>query len=130
MGWPHKEDGTVDWESVFEDKDIGLIGYMERAQTVPALAQCAHVIVQSLFIRAQDETARKAFNIAIDELMRTHDSHHARNRILLLLREIKGNRIKYAQHFLDGDDVDDERRRLDHDPVTVLKALHDVSSEP
>ncbi|HEY9163042.1 MAG TPA: hypothetical protein VIN57_00425, partial [Magnetovibrio sp.] len=78
MGWPHKDDGTVDWESVFEDPDIGLIGYMERAHTVPALAQCAHVIVQSLFIRTQDEACRKAFNIAIDELVRTGDSKDAR----------------------------------------------------
>jgi hypothetical protein len=90
---------------------------------VPALAQCAHVIVQSLFIRAQDETSRKAFNIAIDELMRTSEGLHARNRILLLLREIKGNRLKYAQHFLDDDDLDDERRRNEHDPVTALKSL-------
>lgn len=128
MGWPHKQDGTVDWESVFEDPDIGLVAYMERAKTIPALAQCAHVIVQSLFIRAQDETSRKAFNIAIDELMRTSEDIHARNRILLLLREIKGNRIKYAQRFLEGDGTEDERRRNEHDPAAVLKALNGVSS--
>ena len=132
MSWPHKEDGTVDWDTVFEDPDIGLITYVEGARSLTALGQCAHVIVQSLFIRDQDGPYRDAFNTMVDEIIASaddKDTDHARETLLKLLREIKANRVKHAQNYLDtgGPEDSEERRAQDVDHTEALQALKEMS---
>lgn len=131
MSWPHKEDGTVDWDTVFEDPDIGLITYVERAKSLVALGQCAHVIVQSLFIRAEDGPYRDAFNKMVDEIISSsaeQDAEHARETLLKLIREIKANRAKHARHYLEtGGPEGDERRGEAIDHTEALQALDEMS---
>ena len=125
MSWPRQDNGTVDWESVFEDPDIGLNAYLKAAKTVPAVGQCAHVIVQSLFLREGDMAYRMSFNAAIDEVIHSARSEEqARERLLRLAAEIKANRILYAADFIGRDDTggDDHHRNAD-DPTEALKAL-------
>jgi len=124
MSWPHKDDGTVDWEAVFEDDDIGLLAYIKSARTDKALGQCAHVIIQSLFIRDQDPPYRDAYNAAVDELVGSGDGH-ARDKLLHLIREIKINRIERAGHYLNRDEQGDERRHHADDPAQPLETLKD-----
>lgn len=132
MSWPHKGDGTIDWDTVFDDPEIGLVPYMERAKTPEAMNLCAHIIVHSLFIREQDEPYRKAFNAMIDELIQSteaSDGQRAHDLIMKLVREIKANRVKHAQRYLDAGEPDhdpehsDETRRTEHDPTDALQAL-------
>lgn len=131
MGWPLNDDGTVDWETVFEDPDIGLITYVQRARTLVALGQCAHVIVQSLFIRDEDGPYREAFNTMVDEIIsgvEDKDADHARETLIKLIREIKANRIKHARNYLQsGATQDGERRDTDIDHTEALQALNEVS---
>ena len=129
MTWPHQDDGTVDWETVFDDEDTGLTKFAERARTTAALARCAHVIVQSLFIRDDDPPYREAFNVAIDELVEdeSQDDQHKRDKILKLIHEIKLNRVERAGVYIEngGADANGEERRLEADeptkPLAVLK---------
>ncbi len=128
MSWPHKEDGTVDWNTVFEDEDVGLEGFIHRAQTAHALGQCAHVIVQSLFIRDQDTKHRDAFNHMIDELIEDcgdDEIDRLRDLMLKLVHGIKDNRIKHAATYLEngGTAEGEHYDRADHDPTEVLEAL-------
>lgn len=123
MSWPHQEDGTVDWETVFEDQDIGLVKYVEAARSIEALGRCAHVIVQSLFIRDGDEPYRDAFNTAIDELVEQADSDdHVRDKLMHLVREVKANRVERAAHYIENGN-DEERRHDEDDPKAALAAL-------
>ena len=73
MSWPRQDNGTVDWEAVFEDPDIGLKAYLKGAKTIMAIGQCAHVIVQSLFTREGDLAYRIAFIAAIDEVIKQYN---------------------------------------------------------
>lgn len=129
MSWPHKDDGTIDWDVVFDDPDIGLVPYVERAQSLEALGLCAHIIVHSLFIREQDAAHRDAFNHMIDELIQNTDpadEQRAHDLVLKLVHEIKANRVKHAQNYLDAgspDQDDDASRRGEHDPTDALKTL-------
>lgn len=129
MSWPHNDDGTVDWETVFDDPDVGLIPFMERVKSPAALSQCAHVIVQSLFTRSQDDASCKAFNAAIDALISTAtdtDGEGAKRKMLLLLNEIKANRIQYAAQYLDSDADEDNRRSTAQEPIDALKTLENA----
>lgn len=128
MSWPHKEDGTIDWDVVFDDPDIGLVPYVERAQSLEALGLCAHIIVHSLFIREQDRVHRDAFNHMIDELIQSTepaDEQRTHDLVLTLVHDIKANRVKHAQNYLDADIDDAVSRRAEHDPTEVLKALEE-----
>jgi hypothetical protein len=137
MSWPHKEDGTIDWNTVFDDPNVGLESLVGRAHSPEALSQCAHVIVHSLFIREEDAVYRKAFNHMIDELIqstdKTHDSPRMHDLVLKLIHEIKANRIKHAQRYLDEGSAKGgnggrtgegaESRRAEHDPTDALRIL-------
>lgn len=128
MSWPHQDDGTVDWETVFEDEDTGLTKFAERARTTAALARCAHIIVQSLFIRDEDPPFRDAYNAAIDELVETGDPDDNQNRdkILKLIHEIKLNRIERAGVYIENGGADGDERRLPEDtPLKPLDTLKD-----
>lgn len=133
MSWPHKDDGTIDWDTVFDDPDIGLVSFVGRAQSPKALGQCAHVIVHSLFIREEDVAHRKAFDHMIDELIQSteeaHDLPRMHDLVLKLIHEIKSNRVKHAQRYIEegvtegGQDGGEACRRADHDPTEALKLL-------
>ncbi len=124
MSWPRQDNGTVDWEAVFEDPDIGLKAYLKGAKTIMAIGQCAHVIVQSLFTREGDLAYRIAFSAAIDEVIHSAKSEQqARDRLDRLATEIKENRILYAADFLGRDDAPEDNKRSAHDPTEVLKVL-------
>lgn len=89
-----------------------------------AIGQCAHVIVQSLFMREGDMAYRIAFSGAIDEVIRSAKSEQqARDRLLRLADEIKDNRMLYASDFLGRDGTDEDNKRNPHDPTDALKAL-------
>jgi len=126
MSWPRQDNGTVDWESVFEDPDIGLVAYLKAAETIPSLGLCAHVLVQSLFIREGDIAYRMSFNAAIDEVIHSSRSEEqARERLLRLIVEIKANRIHYASDYLGRAHSGDEHHRNEDDPTEVLKVLNE-----
>ena len=123
MSWPHREDGTVDWEAVFEDETTGLIHFVTATQSNEALARCAHVIVNSLFIREQDPPFRDAFTAAIDELLQSGDEQ-AREKLLKLIGEIKRNRVDRVERYLENGASNSDERRLDEeDPTEALKVL-------
>ena len=133
MSWPHKDDGTVDWDTVFNDPDIGLCTYVKRAHTLVALGQCAHVIVQSLFIRDEDGPYREAFNTMVDEIISSaeeKDAEHARDMLLKLIGEIKANRVKHAQRYLDEGGLEgDERRGENIDHTEAIQALKEMTND-
>ncbi|MCW8915564.1 MAG: hypothetical protein OQK24_06890 [Magnetovibrio sp.] len=125
MSWPHREDGTVDWETVFEDKETGLVGFVKATKSPEALARCAHVIVNSLFIRENDVSYRVAYDAAIDELIKNKDDQ-SRDKLLKVIHEIKHNRMERVKSYLDDKTSNSEERRLhEDDPTAPLEILQD-----
>ncbi|MEG3617339.1 hypothetical protein V5T82_02620 [Magnetovibrio sp. PR-2] len=125
MSWPHREDGTVDWETVFEDETTGLIHFVTSTRSTEALARCAHVIVNSLFIREEDPPYREKFSAAIDELLQS-GNENAREKLMDVIQKIKQNRIERVERYLEAGAPTPEQRRLeDEDPTDALKVLDD-----
>ena len=58
MGWPTFKDGTVDWKSVFNDPETGLIVMINNADTPEKLRACYHATINGLFSRKLDAEIR------------------------------------------------------------------------
>ena len=122
MTWPLQADGTIDWKLVFEDPETGLIPLIDRASTPEKLVSCVHVVVHSLFVRADDETLRRAYLSELDSLIRRHkelsfDAEMGlsllKGNIQALLRSIKNDRIASAQATAEAQPADSDRRKAD-----------------
>lgn len=126
MSWPHQDDGTVDWDTVFDDPDTGLTAFVKSAKTTEALGRCVHVIIQNLFIRDGDPPYRDAFNKAVDELVAGDgeaNDEHVREKILRLIQEIKANRVERVRYFLETPPGGEERRHVEDNPTAPLETL-------
>jgi len=102
--WPKTPDGTTDWELVFEAEETGLVTMISRANTVDALDACARVVVKSLFTRKNDrpEIARfmAQLETAVAEGHRTGDVEVTRTKVVRVLHQIKGERIRQARKYV------------------------------
>lgn len=99
--WPRCQDGTVDWEFVFENPENGLIPIIEQARKPETLIDCTAMIVQSLFTRDGDEDIRARYTqeLATLALSNSVDLHTRAERASEMLREIKDDRIERAYEW-------------------------------
>lgn len=101
--WPRTADGTIDWESVFEDETYGLIPAIRMAQKSDSLIDCAAVITEALFAREGDEDIRATFtrdlaSIAIDN--QDAEVNVMLGHVRTFLRTVKVDRIKRAEDWV------------------------------
>lgn len=133
MSWPSLPDGTVDWASVFEAPDTGLIPLIDKADTEDKLQACCHVVIQSLFQRDSDAAVRFTYTSSLSRLFTDdHSAAHLitlKGRIRLLLREMKNERMARSLAFLRMKQgtatAEDERRLAEDDPLAALEILND-----
>lgn len=103
--FPKTPDGTVDWETVFEDANDGLIPLLSHAQTPDALRQITIVIIEKLYTRKGDESEVEGFKKQLDRITFEGDNVEEQVRVLRssvtdLLRTIKKDRISKAQAYI------------------------------
>lgn len=112
--WPRTSDGTIDWESVFEDQENGLIPVISTAKTPEGLVNCAAAITETLFSRKSDEDIRAGYtqNLAGISLKNAFDMNVLREQIIGYLRDIKEDRTKRA-----ADWVSHKSQRSNSDPI-------------
>ncbi len=113
--WPRTSDGTIDWESVFEDTENGLIPAISTAKTSEGLVNCAAAITEALFSRRSDEDIRAGYtrDLASISLKNTLDIDTLRDQIITYLRAIKSDRTKRA-----ADWVSHKTQRLKEEPLS------------
>jgi len=101
--WPKTPAGTVDWETVFEHPETGLLAQIARAETPQALREQAIAIIRQLFSRKGDEAdaaklAGELTDLITDELPtdRLALVHYG---VAATFREIKTFRQKKAAEY-------------------------------
>ncbi len=99
--WPKLPDGTVDWETVFENPDDGLIQLIEAARKSKTLIDCTAMIIQTLFTRNGDEDVRAKYTqkLAIIATSDLDDLSGIASKTTTILRAIKDDRIKRAAEW-------------------------------
>lgn len=129
--WPLLPDGSVDWATVFEAKDSGLIALIDGADTEEKLKACCQVVIHHLFQRDSDASYRFEYLRHLDQLFTVTSSGEflitLKGRIRVLLRRMKTERMERALAHVrqrNGSSTEDDRRRLaNDDPLAPLRAL-------
>ena len=103
-GHPVLEDGTTDWEAVFEHEENGLIHLVNQTHDSNAIRQCAQLIIRKLFTRKNDQDEVVRLNKELDGILAKVESHGfeaAQKAVVTLLRRIKDERIRRARAFVE-----------------------------
>ena len=127
--WPTLPNGSVDWASVFQHPENGLMANVERADSTEKLQACMHVIVEALFSRDSDADIRRSFLASIEELFTRGGGNlvSKKAKINLLLSRIMYDREErahlYAQQQANKQDGKTEQRLKKDDPLQALKQI-------
>jgi len=103
-GHPVLEDGTTDWEAVFEHEESGLIHLVNQTHDADAVRQCAQLIIRKLFTRKNDQDEVVRLNKELDRILAKaegDDFEAARDAVVNLLRGIKDERIRRARAYVE-----------------------------
>jgi hypothetical protein len=128
--WPKTPAGTVDWETVFEHPETGLMAQIARAETPQALREQAIVIIKQLFSRKGDEadaakltgelTDLIADTMPADRLALVHYAVAATFREIKTFRQKKAAEYELAKANKSGAT---ERRTAGKSPQSIKQAL-------
>ncbi len=127
--WPTLPGGSVDWLTVFQHPETGLMTNVERADTPKKLQACMHVILHALFSRDSDASVRRTFLASTNELFTGKGStlEAKKAKISLLLTRIMYDREErahaYAELQASKKDPKDEQRLEEDDPLKALKEI-------
>jgi len=129
MGWPTFEDGTVDWKSVFNDPETGLIAMVNNADTPEKLRASYHATINGLFSRKLDAEIREKYLYELDKYFTIkQDERHMvglQRQISMLFEQIMHSRIERARIFLRIKEGREERRMPEDNPLQALEVLAD-----
>lgn len=102
--WPQTPDGTIDWETVFEHPETGIIPALSAAHSKEALHKGTYVVIRQLFTRKNDEIQvanfLKELDVILGDVGGSEDLPQMRASILNLLRRIKDGRIQKAAEYV------------------------------
>lgn len=102
--WPQTPDGTIDWETVFENPETGIIPALTSANTKEILHKGTVAVVKQLFTRKNDEIQVESFlkelNYILKETEGSEDLPAMRDSIISLLRRIKDGRVEKAAAYV------------------------------
>ena len=123
MDWPKLPDGTVDWMTVFQAPQTGLIALIEQAATSEKLRDCFAYLITVLFSRDDDEEIRQSYFEILKETFQGPGGESAlraqKTKIRMVMNRLMNDRIKLAREYAlakakraeEGEG--DENRRLD-----------------
>lgn len=101
--WPRTSEGTIDWEVVFEDPKNGLIPAISVAKKTDTLIDCAAVITETLFSRANDEDIRATYTGELASIAINNSDapvEELLEHVSKFLRAIKEDRIQRAADWI------------------------------
>lgn len=102
--WPKTVDGVTDWEIVFEDPKKGLVGLVDKVDSIEALERGGKALVSKLFTRKGDDKERLRCMNLIDNIIANEelapDLKAKKQFVTRLLRGIKTTRQEEAADYL------------------------------
>ena len=93
---------NIDWEVFFEDGETGLIALIKKAKSINGVKKCVDLVIDMLHMRKNDASHKKAMKARLNDLITAAqadsslDPKKTKESIVILLREIKEDRIKRA----------------------------------
>jgi len=112
---PVNEDGTTNWQVVFDDLDKGILAAVQAVTSVAQMQALMQTIAKLLFKRRHDADTRIAFLDEIDEIISGHgdDLEFIRADILVRLCKERDQRIRKAEQYSQNKAISQslERRR-------------------
>ncbi|MEQ8667204.1 MAG: hypothetical protein RIC16_15910 [Rhodospirillales bacterium] len=99
--WPHTPDGKIDWETVFEHPETGLISLITRAPSAAALRKSTVFVIRSVYSEDESATELKYFVREIEGML-PDDLPPAMlpklsEAVASILRDIKLDRIRRSE---------------------------------
>ena len=102
--WPQTPDGTIDWETVFDHPETGIIPALSHANNKQTLHKITVAIIQQLFTRKNYEVQVERFLKELDGILGdtagSEDLPKMQGAIIDLLRRIKDGRIEKAAAYV------------------------------
>jgi len=104
-GWPKTPDGTIDWETVFETPNTGLIAMLADVGNHELLFKVTGTIIRQLFTRKGDELEVERFLRELTKIVGNAEKNgddvgETRDAVIDLLRRIKNGRVKKAAAYV------------------------------
>lgn len=101
---PKTAEGTADWETIFEHPESGLIPLVASARSLDGLKACAGLVINQLFTRKNDAAERERLQGILGKVVARAEGGggvaEARERVLLILRAIKQERLRKAAAYV------------------------------
>jgi hypothetical protein len=102
--WPKTDDGTTDWESLFEDDEAGLIALVQTSSTPEQLKERAVAIIKAIFTRKPDTKITAKVMVYLNKLIPEGADPERlptmKSGVQQMLRKVKGDRIKKAAAYV------------------------------
>ncbi len=127
--WPTLPNGSVDWVTVFQHPETGLMVNVERADTPEKLKACMHVVLHALFSRDSDASVRRTFLASTNEMFTgkgtTLEAKKAKMNLLLtrIMYDREDRARAYAELQAKEKDPQEEQRLEEDDPLQALDVI-------
>lgn len=107
FSWPKNPSGTIDWETVFEDPETGLIPLIQQAHSPAALKKSAFVIIKNLYTRKDDPPKVEFFISQLNEMIPDDLPADSLSRVgdavIDVMRKVKEERIRKAVEYEENE---------------------------
>ncbi|MBL6941966.1 MAG: hypothetical protein ISR53_07375 [Rhodospirillales bacterium] len=118
--WPKADDGTTDWESLFEDDETGLITLVQTSSTPEQLKERTVAIIQAIFARKPGTRITDKVMAYLNKLI-PEDADPQRlptmkNGVKQMLRKIKDDRIRKAAAYVKKKALKKKKGKLKKKP--------------
>jgi hypothetical protein len=101
MDWPKFPDGSIDWMTVFQAPNTGLIAMIDQATTSAKLRDCFAYLIDVLFPKENDKSIHDSYWDILEETFRSGSGANAlkgqKIKIRMVMTRVMNDRIKIAR---------------------------------
>lgn len=101
MDWPKLPDGSIDWMTVFQAPDTGLIAMIDQADTSAKLRDCFAYLIDVLFPKENDRRIHDSYWEILEETFQTGSGANAlkgqKIKIRMVMTRVMNDWIKIAR---------------------------------
>ena len=129
MDWPKLPDETIDWMTVFQAPETGLIAQIEQATTSAKLKACFSFIIKVLFSRDSDAEIRETFLKTSEDLFGDEpndaDLDALKVKLRMIMMRLMNERIQRSLSHVaiqsGKGSAEDEARLAGDNPLAALE---------
>ena len=101
MDWPKLPDGNIDWMTVFQAPDTGLVAMIDQSDTSAKLRDCFACLIDVLFPKEVDKKIHDNYGEILEETFQSGSGACAlkgqKIKIRMVMMRVMNDRIKIAR---------------------------------